>query len=1021
MVAAVGIDLGTTKSVIGVWQNGECHIIPDNFGRQSIPSLIVVTADGRIVAGRQAQTYPDRHRSKNITVSSVKRLVGRKGETGWGWWKAYPQEVSAFILAELKSQAERCLGEEIKRAVIAIPSHFDEAQRRATKEAAEIAGLEVTRLLNEATAAVLAYGFHRNDSETTLVFDFGGGTLDISVVERGEGTYQVKSIEGDSKLGGDDFDQAILGHILDRVRQQYGSAIELDPLQRGLLKEAAEKAKVELSGTQATTIYIPGFLRIGQDFHDLNMPLERLAFEQLSKNLVDRAITLLKKALKSADVRATDLGSVLLLGGTSRIPFIREAVRKELGREPITGVDIETCVAQGAVIQAAALQGMLGNILLLDCIPSSYGIGSTGGVFSPLIPKNTTIPTSRSEQFTTTADNQTVIAVTIYQGENALVSENSFLGTLELGDILPAAKGVPKIKVTFDVEPDMIVRVRAQDMATGKEQTVEVKSPYGLNSVQIKVMRQRLESWACERQIPEIKSEIELLMSVIDKMLVERAMVLSWDEVSTLRKHNASLSGTVATKSSYKELAGVLHATRSIVEQTQKKVSQYERAVQDINNLTVKVENLAPLMGGEKSFILLTQGVHLLKDYIQRRSPFDALQKTLPAVRSVYEEAKATFIKREIENLRTSKEMAQWANEAEKGLSDSSLVRQELLKLKSINSVQMVVGLLEDEDSDYQASIQRKVSEWLRGDSYSEACFFLIISSFVDHRHVTNIDKVPVDESNSAILAVSIFDSLDRAKSDDIRRMAARAAANYLLDFRYIAPIVNRVSGEPDVTAKKCLLDCLNKQSPGVFDRFFVDCDIETRARIAADKDLLVKLAGEPSHETRVFALQSLVSLAPSNDAQVSALFSQNLLDPISEIRMLAIEFIEREKAPSSLFRILTLLQSEKDETVVERAVAALCKLRDAESIPHLLKLFVEKSSNVRTILLPVLEKDKEAMNSDMRRLFDLTKRIALGGRTAGFRDSVFLSRFSKKHPEMQDLLQTLKERRARRRVISNE
>ena len=1021
MLPAVGIDLGTTKSVIGVWQDGKCRIIPDNFGHRSIPSLVVVTADDRILAGRQAQTYPDRYRSKNITISSVKRLMGRKGETGWGWWKAYPQEVSAFILTELKSQAERYLGEEIRRAVIAIPSHFDEAQRRTTKEAAEIAGLEVIRLLNEATAAVLAYAFHRQGNETTLVFDFGGGTLDISVAEWGEGTYQVKSIEGDSKLGGDDFDQVILDYILDRVHQQYGSAIEWDPIQKAILKETAEKAKAEMSSTLTTSIYIPGFLRVGHKFCDLNILLERREFEERSRSLVDRTMTLLEKALNSADVKAFHLNSLLLIGGTSRIPFIREAVRKELGREPITGVDIETCVAQGAVIEAATLQGMLGGILLLDVIPSSYGIGLKDDIFSPLILKNTTVPTRSSQRFTTTMANQSAIPIAIYQGESQKASKNSFLGTVELRDIPPSAAGVPQIEVTFDVDSNMIVRVKARDIGTGKQQNIEVKSPYGLNSVQVKVMRQRLKSWLSERQISQVKSEIDLLISVIEKILAEKASALSWDEILTLRKCCASLSETKTKKYPYGELISMLQAARPTAEKAQQKTARYERVVQDIDNLAARVRSLAPLMEAEKSFILVTQGVDLLKDYLQRHSSFDELQKTLSAVRSVYEEAKATFIKREIENLRTSEEMAQWTSEAERGFSDSSLVRQNLLKLKSINSVRMIVGLLEGEDIDYQASIQRKVTEWIKGNSYSEACFFLIISSFIDHHHVSEINKVPLDESNSAILAFSIFDSLDRDKSDDVRRTAARAVANYLLDFKYIALIVDRISNEPDVTTKKCLLDCVNKQSPGVLEKFFVNADMETRARIAADEDLLVKLAREPGQETRIFALQSLASLPPPSNTQVSDIFAQALLDPIAKIRLLAIEFIERERTPSCLSRILTLLESEKDEIVIERAVIALCNLRDPEVIPHLLRLLIERSRNIVAVLLPALEENKEVMDGDTRRLFDLTKRIALGERTIGFRDSIFLRRFSRKHPEMKGFLQTLKERRARRQVMPDE
>ncbi|GAI60315.1 unnamed protein product, partial [marine sediment metagenome] len=394
-------------------------------------------------------------------------------------------------------------------------------------------------------------------------------------------------------------DQVILDYILEKIHQQYGSAIEWDPIQRAILREAAEKAKVELSSTLATSIYIPGFLRIGRSFHDLNILLERSTFEQLSKSLVDRAITLLKKALDSANVKASNLGPLLLLGGTSRIPFIREAVRKELGLGRITGVDIETCVAKGAVIQAAILEGMLHEVLLLDCIPSSYGVGLKDDVFSPLIKKNSTVPASKSQKFTTTTDNETTIPITIYQGERPKASDNSFLGTVEVRDIPPAPAGVPQIQVTFDVDANMIVRVKTLDLGTGKEQTIAVKSPYGLNSTQVKVMQQRLKSWLSERQIPEIKSEIGSLISVIEKILAGSATALGWDEVLTLRDQCASLSETVMRKISYEELTTMLLNTRSIVDKAEQKIAQYERVVQDVNNLATKVESLAPLVRPE--------------------------------------------------------------------------------------------------------------------------------------------------------------------------------------------------------------------------------------------------------------------------------------------------------------------------------------------------------------------------------------------------------------------------------------
>lgn len=1015
MVPAVGIDLGTTKSVVGVWHGGKCRIIPDSVGHQSIPSLVVVTTDERILAGRQAQQYPDRYRSKNVTISSVKRLMGRRGETGWGWWKTYPQEVSAFILAELKSQAELNLGQEIKQAVIAIPSHFDEAQRRATKEAAEISGLEVIGLLNEATAAVLAYGFHRRHDETALVFDFGGGTLDISIVDLGEGTFQVRGIEGDSKLGGDDFDQVIHDYVLDRVRQQYGSGVEWNPVQKAILKEAAEKAKVELSGTLATSIYFPGFLQVGQSFHDLNVHLERPAFQQLSNSLVDRAIALLRKALASANVNASHINSVLLLGGTSRIPFVRDAVRKELGRLPITGVDIETCVAQGAVIYAAVRQGDVGEVLLLDAIPSSYGIGLKDDVFSPLIRKNTTIPTSMSQVFTTTTDNQSAISIAIYQGERCKASENSFLGTIELRDIPPTAAGVPQIEVTFDVDANTIVRVSARDKGTGKQQTIAVKSPYGLSSAQVKVMRQRLSAWLSERRVSDMKSEINWLIPAIEQILSERAMGLTWEDVSTLKECCASLSETKTKNCTYQELASIIQGARSVVEEAQQKATQYERAVREINRLVVEVPNLAPLIEAEKPFVLLTQGVDLLKDYLQRGSSLGELQATLLAVRKMYEETKVDLIEREIEKLRTSDEMTRWVSQAGRRLADHSQVRQHLAELRGINSVEVIVQLLEEDDIDCQTSIQRSVREAIRDDYYCQACFFLIASSFIDQPHMSEIDGALFNESNCAILAFCMFNSLDTDKSDEVRRTAARALADHLPEGMYFAAVVDRISRESDTAVKQCLLDYINKHPSGVLESFLVGADPEIRARIAADEGLLVKLAREPGLETRMFALQSLASLSPPCGTGVSDVFAQALLDPASRIRLIALDFLDRQRKPSCLSDIVRLLQSEEDETVLERAVAALCNLRDPQVVPLLLRLLIERGYSISPIILPALEQNKEAMDDDTQRLFDLTRKVALEKRSLGFRDSLFLRKFSRKHPEMQGLLQKLKEGRAGR------
>lgn len=491
----LGIDLGTTKSVVGFWQNGKPQIIPDNGGNPSIPSLVLVTPGGNILAGRKAQKYSERYSGKNITVSSVKRLIGKRGETGWGWWKAYPQEISAFILAELRQQAKKYSGKAVYQAVIAIPSHFDESQRRATREAAQIAGLNVLRFLNEATATLLAYGFYRQAEGKVLVFDLGGGALDISIGELGGGVYEVKCIEGDSKLGGDDFNQVIEDYILNEVQKKYDTVIKFDSVQKMVLREASESAKIDLSSNQITNIFVPGFFRIGTKFYDLNVSIDRPTFEGLSKNLFNQAISLIKKALNSANLRPSDLDTLLLLGGSSRIPHIRDRVREELGIDPFAGLDPEICVAQGAIIQAGIFTGEVKDVLLLEVLPCSYGIGLEGDKFLPILPKNTVPPTKISKIFTTTQSNQSSISVAIYQGESEKASENTFLNTIELTDILPAEAGIPQIEVTFNVDANMSIHVSAKHLATRKEQKVVVKSPYGLNETQIKLMEQKLDSW----------------------------------------------------------------------------------------------------------------------------------------------------------------------------------------------------------------------------------------------------------------------------------------------------------------------------------------------------------------------------------------------------------------------------------------------------------------------------------------------------------------------------------------------
>ncbi len=617
----VGIDLGTTKSVIGIWRNSEPFIIPDKAGSRSIPSLVLVTSSEEIFAGTSAKRHPERYKGKNITISSVKRLMGKKGETGWGWWKTYPQEVSAFVLTELKNQAEGFLGEEVKKAVIAIPSHFDENQRRATKEAAVIADLEVLRLLNEATAAALAYGHNRQRNEKILIFDLGGGTCDISILEIGGDVFEVKCTVGDSKLGGDDFDQVIVNYIMDKLTSEFGK-VEFDHIQKLMLQEISETAKKELSSNQEASIYIPGFIRNGSKYNDLNITIDRNTFEELSKALFERINMLLNRALNDSNITPIDLDSILLLGGSSRIPYVRNIFKSTLGTKPFTGVDPETCVAQGAIIEAAVLSGKVKDVLLLDVIPSSYGIGMKDGVFSPIIERNTTIPAKKSQIFTTSEDNQMTIPIIVYQGEGKFTKDNTFLTSFELKHIPPAPKGVPKIEVSFDIDADDILNVSAKDLGTGKKQVISVKGVYGLNNTQIKIMKERLKSWIFGR---EIRTTIVVLKDTAKYLFSKKVPALNRKEILDLEKTIGLLDRIIEKGVFDKKAKNTIASAQIDIEKAQLKVVKYERIVRDIVYLTDKIGELVPLLSSidEKESMILNQGKDLLKDYIERKLPYD--------------------------------------------------------------------------------------------------------------------------------------------------------------------------------------------------------------------------------------------------------------------------------------------------------------------------------------------------------------------------------------------------------------